>query len=45
MKSLIKGLLTFVLIIVILVGGSIGIISYMVIDNSNYVNEKYEAKN
>lgn len=42
MKRLFKGLFTFLLVIILLVGGTIGVLAYLIIDNTSLTNEKYE---
>lgn len=42
MKRLFKSLFTFLLVIILLVGGTIGVLAYLIIDNTSLTNEKYE---
>ena len=37
-----KRLFIFLSIIVLLIGGGVGLLAYMVIDNTTYINENYE---
>lgn len=41
MKKLVKGIFTFLLIIVLLVGGTIGVLAFLIIDNTTF-NESYD---
>ena len=40
-----KRIFISLLIIIMLIGGCVGILAYMVIDNTSYTNEKYENEN
>ena len=44
MKRFFKGLLILLLVIIVLVGGTVGVLAYLIIDNTSLVNEKYESK-
>ena len=42
MKRLFKILFSFLLVIILLVGGTVGVLAYLIIDNTSLTNEKYE---
>lgn len=44
MKTFFKFIIGLILTIVILVGGTVGVLAYLVIDNTTYNNQKYESK-